>query len=326
MKLFIDANIYLDFYNSNAVEYKTLLETLTEAKPDLIITQQIVDEVIRNRSGRFKESFNNYTKTSGVIDCKLPTHIGSNVDTKLVEWNKERAKLAKDLKTSNESLLAIRSKYLEDVHEGKDNVSKTFNVIFKDGLEPSLEQINRARWRKEIGNPPGKRSDVLGDQLSWEQLIDCLSLSNIKRLALVTRDSDYFVDLGKDKPALNPLLSQEIKKKHPTLKVDVFTQLGPALDYYNSKKSTKLKTLPNKEKLKQIEREEQIISGSTTSNFEGNIIVDHVYPIASNPLMELIMTNFCANCGESTLHRDVLITINGGQRRRHMCAECGSVK
>lgn len=322
MKLFIDANIYLDFYNSNAVEYKKLLETITEAKSDIIITQLIVDEVVRNRSTKFKESFNNYAKNLGTIDCKLPVHIGSSLDTKVADWNKQRAKLANDLKTSNKALGEIKTKSLEEVQQGKDNVSRTFLDIFRTAIIPTEQQIGRARWRREIGNPPGKRSDVLGDQLSWEQLID--NLSGLKRLILVTKDSDYFTDLGNDKSALNPLLYEEISRKHSSLKVEVFNKLGPAFEFYNSKKNIKLKNLPSKEELKQIEKEEQIISASTASNF----VIDHVFPLPANPMMELIMTNYCSVCGESTMHRDIMVKTKANENPLHriMCTDCGSIR
>ena len=47
MNLFIDANIYLDFYRLKSV--RSLLKSLKSVESQIFITRQIRDEVVRNR-------------------------------------------------------------------------------------------------------------------------------------------------------------------------------------------------------------------------------------------------------------------------------------
>jgi len=63
---------------------------------------------------------------------------------------------------------------------------------------------------KSEGFPPGKRSDPLGDQLSWEQLL-LHACRGKARIWMITRDSDYCLK-SCGKLFLNPFLSQEIKR------------------------------------------------------------------------------------------------------------------
>ncbi len=48
-KVFIDANIYVNFFDSNQSTLKALLDSLVEIKDSLFISSQIVDEVNRNK-------------------------------------------------------------------------------------------------------------------------------------------------------------------------------------------------------------------------------------------------------------------------------------
>jgi predicted nucleic acid-binding protein len=63
-KIFIDANIYLNFFDSNKPELKKLLGSLLQIKDSLFIGSQIVNEVNRNKldvaQRSLRNHFNNY--------------------------------------------------------------------------------------------------------------------------------------------------------------------------------------------------------------------------------------------------------------------------
>jgi hypothetical protein len=61
-----------------------------------------------------------------------------------------------------------------------------------------------------VGNPPGKRSDPLGDQISWQQFLD--ALKGEKRVWIITRDGDY-AEVVNGTRLLNPLLRAELAAK-----------------------------------------------------------------------------------------------------------------
>ena len=79
--------------------------------------------------------------------------------------------------------------------------------LLDQAVEATPEQMARARDRRERGNPPGKRSDPLGDQLSWEQFVD--AVNGRPKVWIVTRDNDFAITQGEIK-LINPMLGAEL--------------------------------------------------------------------------------------------------------------------
>ncbi|CAN1573482.1 PIN domain (DUF4935) [Flavobacteriaceae bacterium] len=75
--LFIDANIYLRFFDSNQKEFKKLLEELLKIKSNLFITNQIVNEIERNKLSVFEKSINNYKNKINIENVFLPEHFAT---------------------------------------------------------------------------------------------------------------------------------------------------------------------------------------------------------------------------------------------------------
>jgi len=61
---------------------------------------------------------------------------------------------------------------LSQVAKSKDELSVALGPVFANAIEASQEEINKARLRKERGNPPGKKNDPLGDKITWEQILN----------------------------------------------------------------------------------------------------------------------------------------------------------
>jgi hypothetical protein len=66
-------------------------------------------------------------------------------------------------------LLAWLNQPKEQVSRSEDEVSKALAPIFGKAVSHSPEDVERARLRRELRNPPGKISNALGDQLTWER-------------------------------------------------------------------------------------------------------------------------------------------------------------
>lgn len=128
--------------------------------------------------------------------------------------------------------------------------------MFAQQVIPSEDDINRARRRKLIGNPPGKPNDPLGDQLTWEQFI---TQASTKTFWIITRDSDYCDELLDSKiPTLNPLLMNELKAKCGVdVEVFCFRTLADGLDHFANHTKLLESKLPNYEELKTIAEEER---------------------------------------------------------------------
>lgn len=249
--IYIDANIFLRFYDSNAKEFKKLLRTLLEIKEDIFITNQIVNEIDRNKLDVCLQSINGYNKLFSLGNITLPEHLDEN---KFALWNKETKKIHADFKKQRAELKKITSAILNDISHSSDEVSLGFTPIFNLSKEANIDIISKARYRKEIGNPPGKFNDPLGDQISWEQLLE--NLREIDSLFIVTNDQDYLTEY-ENSYYLNPFLTQELLEIRPKLKIRIFKKLSEALKAFNDPFGNKIKSLPTDKILTTISEEEE---------------------------------------------------------------------
>jgi hypothetical protein len=229
--LYIDANVFLGFYNSNKPEFKKLLNSVIEVRNKIFFTEQFKYEIDRNKLNVFKQSIDNYIKQVSVIDTILPEHLDKDNSSKLISWNSSRKELETQIKNSNKELLQILNETLDNVSSSEDNVSKALSSLYTKSKKPTNNDLSKARFRKEIGNPPGKKNDPLGDQLSWEMLLNVVP--NIDTIWIISKDQDYYTE-NKDSLYLNPILKNDLIQLNPTIKIKVFNKLSDALRDFNS--------------------------------------------------------------------------------------------
>jgi hypothetical protein len=254
--ILIDANIYLRFYDSSSIEFKKLLKTLVELKENIFITEQIYSEVQRNKLSVAKGSFSANYKSLGITTTTLPEHLDNNADEKLRQWNDSRKSIIQEENKLKNEYSKIVSSTLQSIMVSEDNVSKELSTIFTSAKSASQDEIVAARLRKELGNPPGKPNDPLGDQLTWEQLLTKYSAQEIW---LITDDRDFLTEYNGNY-YLNPYLYNElqIKSDNGSPKVHLFTKLADGLKDYG--RSTKIDTLPSNDEFDVIRNEEEIIT------------------------------------------------------------------
>lgn len=302
-KLFIDSNIYLGFFNSNKPEFKKLLAALVELKDDILITEQIIDEVNRNKLTVFRQSLDNYVNSVKVIKTFLPEHLDNNTSAKLKDWNEKRGKLEQNALKLNEELIEIAKQLTSEISKSTDNVSKGLLEVFEKTLKASEGNYKAARIRRETGNPPGKIDDPLGDQLNWVQILEIAE--KISSLSIVTNDFDYFTEYG-NQFFLNPLLFNELLHINPKIEILLFNKLSDALRDFNSKK--KIESLPDNKELEAISKEEIILA--TGHKFYGG---GHSYPTK------------CPNClsVDSFIDEGYQRSKYGGLTYQYICRNCG---
>lgn len=309
--LYIDANIYLGFYNSNRPDFKKLLGSVIELTDKIFFTEQLGYEIDRNKLNVFRLSIDNYVKQTSLSKTILPEHLDEDSSPKLADWNKERKAIEESITASNKSLKEILNKVLYDISISRDKVSKTLSPIYAKAVAPIGDDINRARLRKEIGNPPGKRADPLGDQLSWEQLLNIVP--KIKRLWIVSTDKDYFTEQGKVL-YLNPILYNDLLKLNANLEVKTFNILSEALRDFD--KQEKIKTIPSNEELDLISKtEEHDLTGLTGST------ASFIYSNSLNPAKPTL----CPKCSATNSFLDgaYLRSQYGGLTLQYICKNCG---
>lgn len=251
--LYIDANIYLGFYNSNKPEFKKLLRSIIELGDKIFFTEQIASEIDRNKLSIFCQSIDNSLKQISLMNTLLPEHLDEETSPKLTEWNETRKKLENEVSESNIKLVPIIKDLINDISQSKDKVSKGLSSLYKKAKKPTKNDLEKARLRKELGNPPGKRVDPLGDQLSWEQLLR--QIPKIEKLWIVSSDRDYFSEQKNDL-YLNPILYKDLKNKNSKLDIKIFRTLSEALRDFNSQE--KIKSLPDTKDLDSISKTESL--------------------------------------------------------------------
>jgi hypothetical protein len=198
--LYVDANIYLGAYKTSDPAFHKHVRVLVEHARSVFVSQQIVDEVDRNKLKVAADFVDEQLKKLNLPKVSLPG------------FSAALTKTLKDLDRQVESLQisagAEASKYLVSLASSQDATSKLLEPLFALARPPSEEVLRRARLRKERGNPPGKRSDPLGDQISWEQLLDLLQVGDC--VHIVSKDKDYYIE-RRGVAFLDPLLEKELK-------------------------------------------------------------------------------------------------------------------
>jgi hypothetical protein len=129
------------------------------------------------------------------------------------------------------NLLDEHKKHHEDnlrsIARGLDDVSKILAPLFDVAVRETPEELARARLRRERGQPPGKDKNVLGDQISWEQILG--AIGDQTDLWIVSDDSDFADKIGNEL-ILKPTLRREVIEVSKSIDVRCFSDLLMLLD------------------------------------------------------------------------------------------------
>ena len=200
--IFIDANIFLNFYDFNdedLEQLKKLVDFINKKKVILYITQQLKDEVERHRDEKVGNSFNRFKKSR--CNLEMPVICKTYPEYDIIN------NLQDDLE-KNKSVLS--NKLWEDI---ANHTLKADDIIFKlieaGNFVDSDKFINKAIVRHRKGNPPGKKNDSYGDEINWETLLG--AVPDEKDFIIISRDGDYQNAINSEE--LNSFLKSEWQKK-----------------------------------------------------------------------------------------------------------------
>lgn len=315
--LFVDTNVYLRFYDSKQSNYKKLLTSLTEIHDVIFITQQIIDEVNRNKEGALIKSFSGYIDQTKVMDISLPDHISTAVDGDIKAWNTAREQIIEQAKQSKKTLQQIRDKILETISKGEDEI---FSIIKSIPVADLIDtDFNKAIHRKRVGNPPGKREDPLGDQLNWERLLRFVQEKGIDILIMVSLDSDFYVS-EIDPPKLNALLQEDLNRARPGIQLYSYKILADALKKFNEFKE--VKALPAAAELQEIKEEEVMnppVFWQPFTDLRLNLS-------QSGSLFQNEIFQTCDNCNKFGPFKLIGITLRESRTfNQYQCENCGAI-
>lgn len=248
-KIFIDTNIYLDFYRLNSV--RAMLPPLENLSEHILSTEQVVNEVLRNRVSVTRDFLREDLKKCQLVKPSIPDFLTKEAVSEICP---EIAKISKEcsetFKTFEELSKTIYSKSVEHVANGDDEISKTLARIFTNVLVPDVEQLRRARIRKELGNPPGKKEDPIGDEITWEQLLTYRT-KNKCEIWIVSKDEDFYSINISGAIVPNAYLLNEVNDSGPSIKF--FRDLPTALKEFKKSILPDLE-LPTEEEMEKAEQ------------------------------------------------------------------------
>jgi hypothetical protein len=119
--------------------------------------------------------------------------------------------------------------------------------------------LHLARDRKERGNPPGKRDNPLGDQITWEQLLTYCK--GMKRIWIITGDDDYGIKYAKTR-LLNSLLRRDLMHACAELEINYFDNWSEGMTDFRKSVGVTTDKLPLPERVEEIKNNEEALSHS----------------------------------------------------------------
>lgn len=178
--IYIDTNVYLDFYQS-ATDRLSTFEELVKYANKIIVTEQTTREFLRNRVLRLAILAKEVDKSVS----------GQFYTTAIVRGMEEYEKIVEHQKAIK-SLAASVTKRLGDWREGRliDPVFGKFDELTGKAhlYATSDAAFEKAKRRKIIGDPPTSPDKyTVGDELIWETILESCE----EDLIIVSRDQTF---------------------------------------------------------------------------------------------------------------------------------------
>ncbi len=224
--IFVDTNIFLDFYRVRHEIGLTLLSTLDGIHDRLITSCQVEMEFKKNRQRVILDYLRNLKDREKVQAAAFLAQ------TKSVEV------LNRNISESNQRIQKLRTRLKKVLQEPtkRDPVYKVVQRMFRKDSPLNLSRNKEIWWtvrrlalrRFMLGYPPRKPDSIsIGDAINWEWMIH-LAQETGKHVLIVSRDTDYGVELD-GRSYINDWLIQEFRDRVSKKRQCVlFNRLAPA--------------------------------------------------------------------------------------------------
>ncbi len=266
--LFIDTNIFLDFYRATGRDGKLSILGLIDDNHDRIITSDQVEmEYKKNRQAVIrKEAMDALPSAPNNLVSHIPKFLAQAKPTEMIaKSQKDITTQLKRIKTRLERALLDPTTH-DPVYQCLQRLFQAdsdYHLTLSDSKRNAYNRAVRlARRRFVRGYPPRKSADTsCGDAINWEWIIHCAKGSK-SDIIIVSRDTDYGTTLG-DKSVLNDWLRCEFRDRvAKTRKVLLMSRLTDAF------KKTDITVTPE-----QISEEESMI-GSKAHDCRWQVYVE----------------------------------------------------
>ncbi len=224
--VFIDTNIFLDFYRlsqKDLDELKKLIESIRNNEIKIYLTEQVYNEFIINRENVFKKTFDNLERVKE--DDSFRDIFSANTIFK------NYPEYIHVVKIKN-ALGKIKSELLLKVKNDIKNYNLAADLIIKDILGEveivkSDSYLDKAKDRMQLGKPPGKNGGY-GDAVNWELLLDKVPIN--EDIVLISRDGDFSSKMFGTEPC--SFLEKEWKKNKKS-KVYLYNSLSEFFEQHD---------------------------------------------------------------------------------------------
>ena len=172
--IFIDTNIFLDFYRTHGSVVSGMLEHIDGNRDRIITTLQVEMEYKNNRQSVIMKAIESLKKTQWP-PLTIPAFLADAKAAEIIERNRKVA-------NSQTRKLEERLKRVLNNPSYNDIVFQVLQRLFKANGEYHLTRLKKdrqriyrlARRRMILGYPPKKRDDTsCGDAINWEWIINC---------------------------------------------------------------------------------------------------------------------------------------------------------
>lgn len=211
LKVFIDTNIFLDFYSlseRDIDELHKLIKLINDKEIQLILPQNVIDEFHKNRIKKIHSTTSCLDKSNQI---PAPTILKQYT----LEYEEFRAAQA-NLK---EKFNLLKDKLISDVKAEQLSADKIIKEIFaKATVIPINKVFYRAQQRFMRRLPPRKNdnNDSMGDAINWETLKYVIDENN--DLHIVSGDGDFWDSIEGQNDVAKYYLAKEWKdEKNATL-------------------------------------------------------------------------------------------------------------
>jgi hypothetical protein len=231
--LFVDTNIWLDFYRTRSEVSLKLLGHLESAavSDHLIGTYQLEMEYKKNRRDAIREGMN-------ALKVAAAPRLGVLSDAAAYKTAERALTIAAErvskLKKQLSRILETPTKH--------DPVYQAFQRLFHNRESPLVLKGEGSGWRQMsaralrrflTGCPPRKGNETsIGDAINWEWMVECAKSRNAG-LVIVSRDGDYGMDF-EQRSYLNEHLLNEFRERVNKQGIVILCRkLSDALKYFH---------------------------------------------------------------------------------------------
>ncbi|WP_439125494.1 MAG: PIN domain-containing protein [Pseudomonas rhizophila] len=225
MHLFIDTNIFLNFYtypDDDDGVIDELLEYIGPNKIVLHLPKQVENEFERNRESKLHGAVTEFQ--SSRFPNAVPNHMRGTEAARNYQEAIKIAESAKKTLIANATGLALQNDLPVD-----KKITEIFNKSQKYGEDDATFKL--AIERSQRGNPPGKGESV-GDRYNWEVLLKHVPAGD---LHIVSKDGDYaspLANLDKRTVKAKRYLSEEWSKKKEDGSLHIYTNIKSVIAHY----------------------------------------------------------------------------------------------